>query len=816
MVIWRRKVIPKKRRELTLPAILSLSQQNLTTSRCKDAIYIGRAVDHKGSITLRHVDTKRPVVRYSFKVLGQNNSISHALPELDIQLGDDHNLPDLHYNHLTGQVSTRPVAEILQQDGSTYMPVSKSKLAKSQLIYFTKLNQYFVDSSSGLEYKIVGIDFQIRHQGKPSPHPKTPLFKHYDTSLHIFAPRDDGDYEWISCSELLRDSTTVWNTSKNSLSAYSAELNFNFLSRTINDHNSEFSAYLPILRQLSASRVSVLESPPRKFSDLAKHPEGQDHLASFLREVESFHTHGMLLPPTIDIHDIPAELILQLMPIWSKKFEGLDFSKFKCRMVGLGNRWKNIFGEATTSGMANMETVKAFLTVCAASGSVLSKIDHETAFLQAKLSPSDHPYYLRAPPGVPSSIMPHISQPEAYVYGHPKAGRQFEKKYRTFLLDNGWIASSYDRYSFSLSNDLGTASLLTIVDDSPIMSSSIAMRDFVHSSIGSQFKITIDLECKHIAGIDVQKNSNFTYTLRQNGACEDLFDSWIPNWRSLDINTLPRTPMSSTSRAAPLSPAAQLSANKICSPQEVNDLQSQLGLLNWLTHTWPDILFAYKEKSICAAHANHHDAYEISRIIKYMVNMYRTNNFGLTVGGTLGVHLLATVDTAFAPNIDLKSHTGGTIHMGPQYGSFSSFSSRQTIMADSSTSAEGVGCHMLAKILLPLRFYLAELFHPSITATRICMDIVPYLQSALGEKGHSKRNKHVLIRMKIVNEAISNDEVSLEHLRTIDMVSDILTKPLGPLDFHRLRRVLLGMDPVKVPFHYIRDPKLHCHYLRFL
>ena len=139
--------------------------------------------------------------------------------------------------------------------------------------------------------------------------------------------------------------------------------------------------------------------------------------------------------------------------------------------------------------------------------------------------------------------------------------------------------------------------------------------------------------------------------------------------------------------------------------------------------------------------------------------MYRTNNFGLTVGGTLGVHLLATVDTAYAPNHDLKSHTGGTIHMGPQYGSFSSFSSRQTIMADSSTSAEGIGCHMLAKILLPLRFYLAELFHPSITATRICMDNVPYMQSALGEKGHSKRNKHVLIRMKIVNEAISNDEV---------------------------------------------------------
>ena len=135
-------------------------------------------------------------------------------------------------------------------------------------------------------------------------------------------------------------------------------------------------------------------------------------------------------------------------------------------------------------------------------------------------------------------------------------------------------------------------------------------------------------------------------------------------------------------------------------------------------------------------------------------------------------------------------------------------------MADSSTSAKGTVCHMLAKLLLPLRFYLAELYHPLLTATRVCMGSVPHTQSALGERGHSKRNKHVLIRMKIVSEALSSNEITLEHLRTTDMVSDTLTKPLGPLDFHRLRRVLLGVGPARVPSTYIRDPKLHCHYLR--
>ena len=64
--------------------------------------------------------------------------------------------------------------------------------------------------------------------------------------------------------------------------------------------------------------------------------------------------------------------------------------------------------------------------------------------------------------------------------------------------------------------------------------------------------------------------------------------------------------------------------------------------------------------------------------------------------------------------------------------------------------------------------------------------------------------------MEITKHELENKEITLENLKTVDMVSDILTKPLGPTDFHRLRRVLLGMDPVKAPLTYIIDPKLHC------
>ena len=53
-------------------AHIPLRQQDMGTTRCRDAICIGRAIDHKGSILLRHLDTMKAVVRYSFKVLSQS------------------------------------------------------------------------------------------------------------------------------------------------------------------------------------------------------------------------------------------------------------------------------------------------------------------------------------------------------------------------------------------------------------------------------------------------------------------------------------------------------------------------------------------------------------------------------------------------------------------------------------------------------------------------------------------------------------------------------------------------------------------------
>jgi len=54
----------------------------------------------------------------------------------------------------------------------------------------------------------------------------------------------------------------------------------------------------------------------------------------------------------------------------------------------------------------------------------------------------------------------------------------------------------------------------------------------------------------------------------------------------------------------------------------------------------------------------------------------------------------------------------------------------------------------------------------------------------------------MLIRYKVLEEAWKYDEVDIIHLDTSNMVSDILTKPLGPTAWRRLRRPLLGTAPI--------------------
>ena len=65
---------------------------------------------------------------------------------------------------------------------------------------------------------------------------------------------------------------------------------------------------------------------------------------------------------------------------------------------------------------------------------------------------------------------------------------------------------------------------------------------------------------------------------------------------------------------------------------------------------------------------------------------------------------------------------------------------------------------------------------------------------AMLRNGNDKgRTKHIDIRHHYIRDMLANNEISIDHLSTKDMIADILTKPLPASDFLRLRPLLLGV-----------------------
>lgn len=805
-----------------IKAHINLQDQTSLSGRTRDCIYIGRARGYKGSIKLRTLDTMAIIIRYSFKVMGIIDEWKPSSSQImEVELHDSS--IDLRVDESTGDVVEGVQHRRQLIDGSRYTAARSNDLRINQRDYLSKIGMRFTDLSEHRSYKIVSVDFQTHHQGNRSSTPKTPYFKHYDVGLHEFAPRSDADFEWIPCAELLRDPDTAWDIVINRLEIANLLSSSIYLDEAIaNDWTGDvatFCGHLPLHLRAHCARLDLPTqvnrvdlkniAPPKSYDQMQRHPEREGYLASFLKEIDSIARHGGSIPPEIDIKDIPPHLILQLMPIFHKKYEGLDFKKFKCRLVVLGDKWKNIFHEETYAGMTRMETLKMFLAIVAASDMELSGSDVITAYLTTQLSPTDAKYYVRAPPGVPKDIMPYIAQPSCYIYGHPMAGRKFQQDYNRLLVDNGFTPTNYDPCCYVLHEEFGTAIVCTIVDDAPIAASSKAMEAHVHAIIQSKYKITVQPVLTHIAGIELIRDRPLRkITLNQNGKCEDLFDSSFPTWRDMVSEDLPLTPMKEGNRSLPLTTSELLRQAIPCSSLETTTYRSKEGQMNWLTFTWPDILFAQRDKACQQAAPTLHDMDEVNRIILYMIRMYQTNNPGLTIGGTQGVQLIMTVDSSYnTSRADGHGQTGVTMHMGTEYGAFHAATVHQPIVTDSSTASEGVGAHIGVRLALPKRYFFNELGYTQSEGSRIFMDNIPYMKTIIESKGPSERSKHILIRFQIVKEAFTDQEITLEHLHTSDMVADILTKSLGPTQFHKLRLVLLGVRPLQVPAAYTANIK---------
>ena len=117
---------------------------------------------------------------------------------------------------------------------------------------------------------------------------------------------------------------------------------------------------------------------------------------------------------------------------------------------------------------------------------------------------------------------------------------------------------------------------------------------------------------------------------------------------------------------------------------------------------------------------------------------------------------------------------------------------KQSIVTLSLTEAEIVGGVECAKEVIRFRNQLAELGFSQMEQTVIFADNSSMIKLASDFSRNHKRVKHYLNRINFLLEQVRHRVIVFKKVASPDNTSDVLTKPLGPVDFLRHRPNLIG------------------------
>ena len=134
--------------------------------------------------------------------------------------------------------------------------------------------------------------------------------------------------------------------------------------------------------------------------------------------------------------------------------------------------------------------------------------------------------------------------------------------------------------------------------------------------------------------------------------------------------------------------------------------------------------------------------------------------------------------------------------MGPNNGAIHVLSQKQTTVSDSSCEAENDASVTATKMLIWMRGIMADFGgrYEQKEANILFTDSLPNITISSDFSGNHKRTKHFMHKLSFLIDSIKTGIVQLQHLRTADMPSNMLTKPVPGPEFKRFTPIILGLQ----------------------
>ena len=211
-------------------------------------------------------------------------------------------------------------------------------------------------------------------------------------------------------------------------------------------------------------------------------------------------------------------------------------------------------------------------------------------------------------------------------------------------------------------------------------------------------------------------------------------------------------------------------------------------LLYLALRTRPDILTCVSFLTTRVKAPTVEDNKKMDRLLRYLKG---SKGKGIVINVSNDIGIKAYVDASYGVHADGKSHTGCIITLGE--GPIFVRSAKQKLVSKSSTDAELIALSDSTGQVIWTREFL-QFQGYDVGPAMIYQDNMSTIALVENGKSNSPGSRHINIRYFFIKDRIDKGEIVVEHLSTLQMIADYLTKALQGTAFREKRQLLLNLS----------------------
>ena len=494
-----------------------------------------------------------------------------------------------------------------------------------------------------------------------------------------------------------------------------------------------------------------------------------------------------------DLTTEQKQLIIKTMKNFKEKFKPTgEFEKYKVRILARGDTQTHL---AETEGpVCRVESIFLIFCIAAIKQLEVIKIDFVAAYLNTEMPDEVKHKWLLLDKHVSEVLCDNhptkwrqflrpdgriLVQMNKMLYGYKEAAYYWNQCLMNMFIKAGYTISKKDKCLVYLKRDGKEAYIAITVDDCCCA-------------------ITRDKEWKEEL-INVCKDEFQQCTIEEGDSINvigmnfqiDREDKSIKVQQKHYINTLKNEYIITRKAVTPATDDLFVEGDSPLLSDQIKFMSINSSCMYAGKRTYPEILPITTYLATKYWKATEEDYDKAIRVIEYL-NLNEDHHLLLK---PKSFNIICAADASYAEHHDAKSHTGGVIGFEgyeDQHTYFIFVSSKQPIIAKSACEAELIAQSTVGDYVVWLKDIVEELQLPTEKAIEMQQDNKSAMHMTTMGTGTFKRSKHIKVRYFWLKDLIDAGTMKFKYVPSLEMVADILSKPLTGYKFKYLLRKLLG------------------------